>query len=245
MTSGVYEILNTVNGKRYIGSTNNFPNRWRQHWQGLERGGYANRILQNAWNKYGMQAFEFKPLLMCAPTNAMLRYYEQRCLDVYKPEYNIAIAADAPMRGRHHTAESNKKNALAKTGKTQSAQTIEKRVRSLRGNKYALGMKHTPEWKAARSAARTGVPLLPEHCANISKGKTGKSIGPQSAEVCAKKSLAQIGRKHTPEAKEKIGKSKRGIPLSPEWCGKLSLAHVGVPWSVLRRERFEARKAVR
>ena len=44
--SGIYEILNTVNGKRYIGSAVNLAKRWKEHRTGLNRKDHANQILQ-------------------------------------------------------------------------------------------------------------------------------------------------------------------------------------------------------
>lgn len=62
---GVYKITNTVNGKFYIGSSNNIKNRWRQHKSSLNDGNHGNVHLQNAWNKYGGQNFEFEILEEC------------------------------------------------------------------------------------------------------------------------------------------------------------------------------------
>ena len=42
--------------------------------------------MQRAWNKHGEAAFEFKPLLICRPEDAL--FYEQRAIDVLKPEFN-------------------------------------------------------------------------------------------------------------------------------------------------------------
>lgn len=36
--SGVYMILDTVSGRRYIGSAVNIPKRWKEHRRGLESG---------------------------------------------------------------------------------------------------------------------------------------------------------------------------------------------------------------
>ena len=43
---GVYCIINTVNGKRYVGSTaSSFKQRFMQHIQKLRRGAHANKHL--------------------------------------------------------------------------------------------------------------------------------------------------------------------------------------------------------
>ena len=54
--SGIYEILNTANGKRYIGSAVHFARRWYLHCWKLNRGEHHSAKLQNAWNKHGAGA---------------------------------------------------------------------------------------------------------------------------------------------------------------------------------------------
>lgn len=51
--SGVYEIRNTLNNKRYIGSSINIYRRWRDHKRMLNLSVHPNKHLQSAWNKYG------------------------------------------------------------------------------------------------------------------------------------------------------------------------------------------------
>lgn len=64
---GVYKITNMINDKFYIGSSNNINNRWRQHKGALNEGTHGNPYLQNAWNKYGGENFQFEILEECAP----------------------------------------------------------------------------------------------------------------------------------------------------------------------------------
>lgn len=58
---GIYSITNIVNNKKYIGSTaKSFNSRWKKHITNLKNGGHASHHLQNSWNKYGENNFEFK-----------------------------------------------------------------------------------------------------------------------------------------------------------------------------------------
>jgi group I intron endonuclease len=61
-SSGVYQILCKPTGKIYIGSAVNFPARWSHHRNSLRRGVHRNIHLQNAWDKYGEESFEFSVL---------------------------------------------------------------------------------------------------------------------------------------------------------------------------------------
>ena len=56
---GIYCIMNTTNGKKYIGSSINIKERWKTHKRLLNKGIHDNNHLQNAWNKYGKDRFIF------------------------------------------------------------------------------------------------------------------------------------------------------------------------------------------
>lgn len=150
--SGCYEILNTVNGKRYIGSAVKFVQRWDQHRSHLRKGVHHSRVLQRAWNKYGESAFKFLPILTCA--KSMLLFYEQQLLDKVKPEYNASPTAGSSL-GVKRTPEQCKANGDRLRGTTRP-----------------------PEHCAAISAGQLGRKQSPEWCANISKGRTGTKQSP-------------------------------------------------------------------
>jgi group I intron endonuclease len=57
--SGIYKIVNKIDEKYYVGSTNNFHKRWNfGHKQPLMENRHDNSKLQNAWNKHGQNNFE-------------------------------------------------------------------------------------------------------------------------------------------------------------------------------------------
>lgn len=89
LDTGIYEIRNVVDGKRYIGSAVSIAGRWRVHRHALRKGNirYTNRRLLNSWNKHGEQSFEFRVLIYCSAEN--LLQYEQAAIDSLRPEYNI------------------------------------------------------------------------------------------------------------------------------------------------------------
>ena len=67
-TSGIYCIENIVTNKKYIGQQINMYSRWQKHISELNRGIHFNSYLQNAWNKYGIDAFKFYVLEYCSST---------------------------------------------------------------------------------------------------------------------------------------------------------------------------------
>lgn len=56
----VYLITNKVNGKKYVGKTNNPRARWRAHCGTATRGGPAVKIVHKAIAKYGVENFSFE-----------------------------------------------------------------------------------------------------------------------------------------------------------------------------------------
>ena len=60
--AGVYQIINTVNGDIYIGSTGRLCKRAYEHESQLNKNTHCNPHLQAAWNHYGPDAFEFTVL---------------------------------------------------------------------------------------------------------------------------------------------------------------------------------------
>lgn len=57
---GVYEILNRVEGRSYIGSAADIGGRLTTHLQQLHNGTHANPALLSAWRRHGAASFEFR-----------------------------------------------------------------------------------------------------------------------------------------------------------------------------------------
>jgi predicted GIY-YIG superfamily endonuclease len=56
----VYEIINTINNKLYVGQTTRGKIRWMQHLSNLRGGYHENPNLQADFNQYGQGAFEWR-----------------------------------------------------------------------------------------------------------------------------------------------------------------------------------------
>lgn len=136
--SGVYQILNKINGKRYIGSAVNFMKRWSDHRTHLIKNIHPNGYLQKSVNKYGIDSFNFEIVEKVTDLTQLLQR-EQYWMDYYKSSddlfgYNIRLNAQNN-KGLKHSDETKQKMRLAHLGKKQSLEHIKNAADSHRGKK--------------------------------------------------------------------------------------------------------------
>ena len=119
--SGIYEIVNLVNGKRYVGSALNFKQRWHSHLSLLRKGDHHSAHLQSAWKKYGESSFAFRKIERCGRDCLLEReqhHIDQGC------DYNKAKRAGSPL-GVKHTDATRAKMSRARRGKPKSKSHVE------------------------------------------------------------------------------------------------------------------------
>lgn len=85
--SGIYMIINKINGYKYVGKSKNITVRLWQHKSLLKNNQHKYKtgelsLLQKAWNKYGEDAFEFKVIEFCDVDK--LNEREQYWIEFYK-----------------------------------------------------------------------------------------------------------------------------------------------------------------
>jgi group I intron endonuclease len=148
--SGIYAIVNTVNGKRYVGSAKRFRTRWNAHRAALNKGLHHSRHLQSAWTKHGAEAFVFTVLEFCEPHELITR--EQAEIDVSRPAYNVCPVAGSTF-GRLHSDETKLKIAAKAAGRKfppRSAEYCATLSESLKGKKKSEA--HAAAFQAGRAA---------------------------------------------------------------------------------------------
>jgi group I intron endonuclease len=59
---GLYAIVHVPSNRAYVGSTNDFERRFKEHKTLLRKGKHYCKYLQNSWSKYGEQNFAFKKI---------------------------------------------------------------------------------------------------------------------------------------------------------------------------------------
>ena len=146
--SGVYQIKNKVNGKRYIGSAVNIADRWSHHRSELKMNVHINKHLQSSWNKYGEDSFEFLVLEYCVISDLIA--FEQIWINKFEFEklYNICEIAGSTL-GRRLTEEHKEKLRQINLGKRHSEETkIKMSLNSARPAKgRRTGTSETSLWK--------------------------------------------------------------------------------------------------
>jgi group I intron endonuclease len=124
--TGVYKIVNKINGKIYYGSASvSFKERWYAHRLELRNNTHHCIHLQNAYNFYGEKNFTFEIVLFCDPDECL--YYEQQYLDLYWDGgincYNMSMNTIGNMRGIHHSPEGKASISAGNLGKKKRNNT--------------------------------------------------------------------------------------------------------------------------
>ena len=86
----LYEIKNTINGKRYIGRTCNIEQRWNRHRNDLNNGRHHSIYLQRAWDKYGEENFEFNIIDTCETLEEIKSLEESYINELNSNLYNVS-----------------------------------------------------------------------------------------------------------------------------------------------------------
>lgn len=110
--SGVYTITCIPTGVQYVGSAVVFARRFRQHQSDLRLGKHRSTYMQRAWLKYGPEAFVFKVEIVCAADKAV--YFEQRAIDVLKPQFNTAKIAGSSLGVKRTEAQCEHQRQIRK-----------------------------------------------------------------------------------------------------------------------------------
>lgn len=194
----VYKIINTANAKFYVGSTVRIKTRFRTHRRKLRSGTHHCLHLQNAWNKYGEDAFVFRVVAVVEDFSE-LSAVEQAFLDEHhgtRQCYNFARYTDHSTRGtirppKHRAAISNSLKA----------------------------------YYAEHSHPLKGVPRSDQTKALISANRAGKPVSQSTKEKIRQ---ARLGTTASEETRAKLSAIRKGKERSTEHAAKYNKAVVEV-----------------
>lgn len=201
--SGVYEIVNLVNGKRYVGSALNLERRERHHFYYLRVNKHHNIHLQRAYNKLGPDKFVFRVIELCAPDQ--LLSVEQRHVDE-RSDYNIRTMCVSSQLGLKHSPATRLKLSIVHMGRKNGPHSAETRA------KISLGQ-----------IGKTRPPISEETRARL----RARPVHPMSEETRANIAATLRGRKQPDEVKQKISKTLTGRSLQKSHVMNAAAGHRG------------------
>lgn len=190
--SGIYLIINQINGKIYVGSAANIVQRWSWHKQWLLKGKHHNKYLQHAVEKYGLDAFHFCIVEECSIENLFkieqLWIDRTNCCD-RSVGYNLYPIAGSP-RGAKHTEETKIKISINGKGRIVSEET-KKLISDYQKNR-------SPEHRANHSAAMKKRVFSEEHKRKLKEAnaKRGNSYYTEEMKLKRKNTLKEKARQN-------------------------------------------------
>lgn len=159
----IYKILNKINGNCYVGSTaREYKYRKTVHFSNLKLQKHHSPHLQNAYDKYGKDAFEFQVIeeLMFPPhySKEYIAEYlinqEIYWISILSPVYNIAKEITPGTLGKRHSQEAIDK--IKKRSQMEDNKELIRRVQKLAAD------------------SRRGIKLSREDKLKIAQGKYGR-----------------------------------------------------------------------
>jgi group I intron endonuclease len=141
--TAVYQIRNIINEETYIGSAAHSRQRFYTHKNLLSRNNHHCTKLQEAWNIYGKENFEFSILERCSVEDRVEReqYYMDLFLDTGKGNllYNTSHCARSggnALLGKKKDPDAVRRSAEGNRGKKRTKEQIEAK-RLVVGKEYS------------------------------------------------------------------------------------------------------------
>ena len=181
----IYKIINTYNGKFYVGSTTSPKVRFRTHRGKLRNNKHHCHHLQAAWNKYGESVFVFY-VVETVPDEQSLQEAEDRWLikHVGKPYcYNVGLRSGAPWRGAPVGTHPNFGRPRTEEERQAISASLKEFYAKDITNHPRFGKRHTEEVKERIRQKKLDNPT--QHW---------------------------LGKERSEETKQKIGDAQRGVP---------------------------------
>lgn len=244
--SGVYRLLNRLNGRFYIGSAKEFKRRWRQHAKQLARNKHSNAFLQADFNKCGEEAFVFEVLKVVEGPQELRLAEEQVYIDqLYDNQqqcYNLTRSVNkrAPSCNSYTPEESKAKFRASTLGKKLWSEEEKKEISErLKGHHVSeatrqklreknLGKKHSEETKKKISESNVG-----KHRERLLSPEIRAKAIEAARKALTGKAPWNKGMKCTPEQCQQISERvKEWQSNHPEQMAAHKLVNVGRKQSV-------------
>lgn len=130
--SAVYQIINTVTGDRYVGSSRNVKQRWAVHKCPSSWKAASNNPMYKDMQEYGLDKFRFQILAPVMPE--YLKHVEQEFIEMLKPSYNDRKAKGLDVeRQKEYQKERQRKYRQTEEGKEYQKEYMKKYRHTERG----------------------------------------------------------------------------------------------------------------
>jgi group I intron endonuclease len=195
---GIYFIINTTNNAIYVGSTTlSFRVRWNQHISNLNNDKHHCSHLQNAWNKYGSDAFEWRIVEVIDNPDIVLSreqyWIDYRLFNFPRWQTYNACSIAGSVRGIKHSQERIDKTR-AKLKLTLSNPEVRRKISERTKKRF-----EDPEYAAMVAANNRKIYSNPTLIAKIAEINRNKSKDP---EFRLRQKQAILKKIQTPEWKE-------------------------------------------
>lgn len=143
MITGIYQILNTTDGKIYIGKAKDILCRWRNHRYQLKKGIHKNAHLQAAYNLDGVEAFLYSVVEECDVSVLEEREaFHIARLNAVNSGYNLLAPLPSNHGVRYHSEESRRKMSEAQQARGPLTEEHREKIRL---NNAFTGKRRPPE----------------------------------------------------------------------------------------------------
>lgn len=239
--SGIYSIENVETHMRYIGASTNMQKRWNKHKNYLKLNKHWNFLLQNEYNIYGEDLFEYTIIQHTPPDKEILKFMETYWIVYYDAfvecgkGYNLTYGSPN-FCPSEITKERNRK---AQEGKTLS-EDHKKKISDFMSSENNPHRGRIPSENTRKKMSESGKIKIftEEHKRHLSESHSGekspwfnKHLPQETREKIAE---AQRGEKsprfnweYTDEEIDLISKGRQGIKNS----GNPSSVYVGVSFT--------------
>ena len=234
MTCGIYMIENLVNGKIYIGQGLDIEKRWKDHKYGLRGNYHENKHLQNAWNKYGEDNFEFTIICECSENqlNTMEEYYIFELMS-YELDFGYNKSYGG---GSGRPTEEIRKKISESTKIAMNRPEIRKKMSENNGSRR-------PEVRKKMSEYRKGTTLSEETRKKLSESHKGRTLLEETKKKLSENNARYWKGKHfSEEHRKKISEAGKGRVFSEETRKKISYAQKGEKYHMYGKHHTEETK---
>lgn len=146
---GLYAITHIPSRKSYIGSSLDINKRFSTHRSMLKNNYHHSKHLQNSWNKYDKEQFEFKTLNVCKTHEEAVElekaflecFYHDGLFNVKNDAFGVGFGIQHPNKSKPLTTEQKTKISQSLKGRKKTQEHIDKVAAKSRGIKRSAKTK--------------------------------------------------------------------------------------------------------